>query len=48
MYPLLIQLASLDILNFPELELLKSAEDTFFNWLCIVSTVAVQTAGRAS
>jgi len=46
MYPMLIQVALLDVLKFPELELLESAEDTFFNWLHIVSTVAAQTAGK--
>ena len=48
MYPLLIQAALLDILKFPEFELLESAEDTFFNCLCVVSTIAAQTTGRTS
>ena len=32
--------------EFPELKLLESAKDTFFNLLCVVSTIAVQTAGK--
>jgi len=41
MYPLLIQVVQIQEISKCPTMLLESAEDTFFNWLCIISTVAV-------